>query len=426
MADHEEKFSNNNYIWTQYFVKISVAVIVFAFVIFIALLTRNNYLINNELETRAKDQIQHIIKTRSWNAHYGGVYVEKKEGMQSNPYLEAPDIETTDGKIFTMKNPALMTREISELFENEGFLKFRMTSLNPLNPTNIPDAFEREALGLFEKGEKELSRKEENNDATVFRYMIPLVVEESCLQCHAKQGYKEGDIRGGISVEFDITDIENSLRFNKFIILLLGTVSAVSLLGIVYALTFVLMRRLEKAQEKIEELAITDELTRLFNRRFFFERLRDEVKRAVRFGLNLSLIMIDIDYFKNVNDTHGHQAGDVILKNISNAVKNCCRQIDTVARYGGEEIIVLLPGTDLKGAYHLAEKIRVTIESSKNKYNGSDAISVTVSSGVASFTSDDLQKMTHNDQMIRYVDEALYRAKEKGRNRVEVAESVIM
>ena len=415
-----------NNIWTSYFLKISIAIVVFALGIFIFLLTRYSYLINNQIRTRAVSQIQQIVKTRAWNAHYGGVYVEKKEGMKSNPYLEDPDIEMRDGKIFTLKNPALMTREISELFEQEGLLKFRMTSLNPINPANSPDEFEKNALKLFAKGDKEVAIKEEVNGTTSFRYMIPLFVEESCLKCHAPQGYKTGDIRGGISVRFDITEIEKSLSLNKIIIVTLGIISAVSLLGIIYAFTFVLMKKLEKAKSRIEELAVKDELTRLYNRRYFNARVDDEVKRSHRFRQNLGCIMLDIDLFKKVNDTYGHQAGDMILQNISKAVVKCCREIDTIARYGGEEFIILLPGTDLKGAYHLADRIRLNVEELKNEYEKGVFIPVTVSLGVASFTPDDLHKITNGNQIIKYADSALYRAKERGRNRVEVAESVIM
>ncbi len=374
----------------------------------------------------AKDQIQHIVMTRAWNAHYGGVYVEKKEGMASNPYLDNPDIVTRDGKVYTLKNPALMTREISELFEKEGLMKFRMTSLNPINPGNKPDRIERRALESFEEGEKEFSIKEASDGTTSFRYIVPLAVESSCLKCHEKQGYKVGDVRGGISVQFDITEIEHSLRLNKFLIPLLGIVSAVTLLGIIYVFTFLLMKKLESAQSRINEMAITDDLTGLYNRRYFNERLDDEIKRSLRFRLNLGCIMMDIDWFKRINDTYGHQAGDMILQNVSDAAKKCCREIDTVARYGGEELIALLPGTDLKGAYQLADKIRIAVEELENRFEEKVRISVTISAGAASFTYDDLMKITAGDQLIKYADTALYRAKEKGRNRVEVAENVMM
>ncbi len=413
-------------IWTKYLLKISIAVIVFSVGIFILLLSKNSSLINKEIQERAADHIRHIVKTRAWNAHYGGVYVEKIEGVESNPYMEDADIETRDGKVYTLKNPALMTREISELFEKEGLLKYHLTSLKPLNPANAPDSFEEKALHQFEEGLREVSMKETVNDRTSFRYIVPLNVEKSCLKCHAKQGYKVGDIRGGISVWFDITEIEQSLKVNKIIITTLGIVTAVSLLGIIYAFTFVLMKKIDEAQGRIEELAIKDDLTGLYNRRYLNIKLKDEIQRSRRFKLNLGCIMLDIDFFKKVNDTFGHQAGDIILKNISAAVSENCRTIDTVARYGGEEIIIVLPGPDLKAVYNLAERIRAAVERLENEYEQGVTIPVTISLGVSSFTPDDLSKITSGDQIIKYTDTALYRAKDKGRNRVEIAESIVM
>jgi diguanylate cyclase (GGDEF)-like protein len=418
-----KKKKKSQRLWLKFLLSIGLTIVAFTIGILIVMLTRSEDLMNSEIKIRAKSHIQHVMKTRLWNAHYGGVYVEKKKGIISNPYLDKPDIATVDGKVLTLKNPALMTREISELFETDGLLTFHMTSLKPINPDNIPDAFEERALILFESGEEELAQKETVDNAIYYRYMSPLVVKESCLKCHAKQGYKAGDIRGGISVRFDITDIERSLRISKYTILSLGLLSSVSLLGIIYSLTVVLMNKLEGAQKKIRELVMTDELTKLYNRRYLFGKLRDEVKRSKRFKQRMSCMLIDIDFFKNVNDKHGHLAGDMILENVSGVIKECCREIDTVARYGGEEFIVLLPGTDLKGALRVAERIRLTVESLKNVYDQDAVIPVTVSVGLASYSHDDLKTFSDNDQIIKYVDEALYKAKENGRNRVEVVEN---
>ena len=99
---------------------------------------------------------------------------EKKKNVISNPYLDKPDLTTTDGVVLTLKNPALMTREISSLFEDDGLLTFHMTSLKPINPNNAPDAFEERALKLFEDGEKELALKETFEDRIFYRYMEPV------------------------------------------------------------------------------------------------------------------------------------------------------------------------------------------------------------------------------------------------------------
>jgi len=418
-----KKNIRKNKFLVQYLVHIGLTIIVFTLGILVGLLTRSERLINLEIKVRAQSQLEHIVKTRSWNSHYGGVYVEKKEGMKSNPYLDDPDILATDGKTYTLKNPALMTREISELFEKDGLMSFHMTSLKPLNPDNRPDEFEKRALNLFEEGKREFSIKEQDNDKVSYRYMEPLVVEGSCLKCHAHQGYSVGDIRGGISVRFDITEIERSLTLSNYAILAMGVLAAAALMGIIYSFTFILMKKLKRSQQKIRELVVTDELTGLYNRRYLFRKLTDEIKRSKRFRQQLGCMMIDIDFFKKVNDQYGHLAGDMIMGTVAKVIKDCCREIDTVTRYGGEEFIVLLPGTDLKGATRVAERIRLTVESLKNTCDQNIVIPVTVSIGMASYSPDDLKKFKDTDQLIRYVDEALFRAKEKGRNRVEVTES---
>lgn len=418
----KKKKSKNGKFWSQYSINIGLTIILVTLGILIGLIAGNERLINNEILIRAKSHVQHIQKTRMWNAHYGGVYVEKKEGVKSNPYLFDPDIKTIDGKVYTLKNPALMTREISELFEKDGLMTFHMTSLKPINPLNKPDEFEKKALLLFEIGEKDFFRKERIDDRTDFRYIAPLIVEKSCLKCHAKQGYKSGDIRGGLSVRFDITEIESSLRFCKYTILALVFFSAIALICIIYSFTFVLTKKLKKAQQKIKKLVITDELTRLYNRGYLFRKLKDEIRRSKRLKHDLGCMMIDIDFFKKINNQHGHLAGDLVLENISKTIRECCREIDMVSRYGGEEFIVLLPGTDLKGGLRVAERIRLKVESLRHVYDQDVVIHTTVSIGLASYSPDDLKRFTDQYQIIRFVDKAMCSAKDKGRNRVETIE----
>lgn len=144
-----------------------------------------------------------IVPTRAWSAGYGGLYVEKKPGA-SNPYLKNPEFTATDGKVYTNKNPALMSREVSAIASRRGDFRFPMTSLRPINPGNTPGAFERRAPESFAAGEREAMLRESRDGLPYFRYMAPLFVEQPCLACHAEQGYKLGDIRGGISVAFSI------------------------------------------------------------------------------------------------------------------------------------------------------------------------------------------------------------------------------
>ena len=177
-----------------------------------------------------------------------------------------------------------------------------------------------------------------------FRYMAPLKAETGCLSCHEIQGYKLGDIRGGISVTFDMTDVEKETKFHTYIIILLGGFTICLLLAILYSFTFQLMKKLKESLRIIEDMAVIDDLSKLFNRRYFFERLEEEYERSRRYQHPLSCLMIDLDFFKKINDTHGHQVGDQVIMKIADLLKENSRKTDTLARYGGEEFIKINAG----------------------------------------------------------------------------------
>jgi len=163
-----------------------------------------------------------------------------------------------------------------------------------------------------------------------------------------------------------------------------------------------------------ERLSITDGLTGLYNHRHFQEQLEVEVKRAQRYDLALSLIMIDLDHFKEFNDTYGHLEGDSLLRKIAQILKSSLRETDLVARYGGEEFAVILPETDKEGASIAAERVRKTVS---EQTFGEVGAKMTISLGVASYPDDACLRA----DLIRQADEALYRAKREGRNCTRLA-----
>ncbi len=164
---------------------------------------------------------------------------------------------------------------------------------------------------------------------------------------------------------------------------------------------------------ELEKLAMTDFLTGLFNRRFFIQRSTDEVKRAKRNAEPLALLMLDFDEFKKVNDTYGHETGDLALQQVSSVMKASLREIDILGRMGGEEFAVFLPNTSLEEALLLAERVRQSLENiSFEKTKG--ILKITASIGVAAFTDE----MSDIDDLIRNADKALYQAKANGRNSV--------
>ncbi len=169
----------------------------------------------------------------------------------------------------------------------------------------------------------------------------------------------------------------------------------------------------QRIKEELAEMSIRDELTGLFNRRYFNRVLSMEIERAKRYGQKLSLILYDIDHFKRVNDTYGHQVGDSVLKELSQLVKSNLRNVDYVFRIGGEEFAIILAGTDLKGAVAVAEKLRKRVSEHEFQTVGK----VTISLGVTAFNPHDTF-----ESLLKRADDALYMAKRNGRNRVEVLE----
>lgn len=171
---------------------------------------------------------------------------------------------------------------------------------------------------------------------------------------------------------------------------------------------------LAEANEKLFQLAITDPLTGLHNRRHFFELAQLQIAHARRYEEPLSVMMVDLDHFKHVNDTYGHLAGDQVLQAFARRTLDCVREADVVGRYGGEEFALLLPDTDLEHAADLGERLRQAI-AGQPVITEAGEIPVTVSVGVAQYPP---QAELNSDDLFHLADQALYTAKEGGRNRV--------
>ena len=174
-----------------------------------------------------------------------------------------------------------------------------------------------------------------------------------------------------------------------------------------------LLESLRIANIELETLATTDGLTELFNHRFFYSRLEEEYNIAARYNVSLACIMLDIDFFKKINDTYGHRQGDNILKKLAQVMQNTIRKTDVAARYGGEEFVILLPHTDEKGTVFQAERMRKAIEETSFPGMPADK-NLTISLGLAVYSD---KNIPNADDLVKYADQALYEAKNKGRNR---------
>ena len=255
--------------------KNSILVVFFVLVlatIFMLVNYRTNvYKVNKEfihkiVYEEAKNHFENLKVFRTWNAQFGGVYVKSDGKLEPNQYLANNHIFSKDGELLIRINPAWMTKQVAELINKNknGKYKYKITSLKPLNPENFPDEFEKEALLFFEKNLKEDYYFTINKELNSFNFMGKLSVDKSCLQCHASQGYKEGEVRGGISISLplDIYNLnekkmEYYYKLQIFLIILVGI--------LIYAFIFYIVNKFYK---KHDELTLLKEKYKLMSDRY--------------------------------------------------------------------------------------------------------------------------------------------------------------
>jgi len=175
-----------------------------------------------------------------------------------------------------------------------------------------------------------------------------------------------------------------------------------------------LQEELEEKNRLLSEISITDDLMQIYNRRYLMKRLDEEIKRIKRYNYPLSALMIDLDYFKKINDTYGHTQGDKALRGLAELLQKNIRAMDILCRYGGEEIVILMPHTNFRGATLTGERIRSKVKA--NNFGSADMpLNITVSIGLITFDGEDKVSL---DSVISYLDNLLYKAKNNGRDQV--------
>ena len=398
--------------------------------------TKNEYKVISEniLFQQSSTLFNNIVTMRKWSSDHGAVYVKAHEGIEPNPYLENNHTYTKDNELLIKINPAWMTRQLSEMSNKTENYYFKITSLNPVNPVNTPDEFEKKALDDLEKNKDK--KFYTNMEKDKYNLLGSLKVEPSCLECHAHQNYKLGDVIGGLRVSVPIDNYTQNIEIleskTNFLFTITILTSFIFIFIIIFTINSIYSREisitklnktlerkvsirtkeLRDANKKLIEISIKDYLTNIPNRRHFFEIGTKSLHIAKRENSDLSVICIDIDLFKNINDTYGHNIGDEILKLISSNMNKYIRKSDVIARIGGEEFSILLNNTNEENAYLLAEKIRTQIESSIYK-NDKIEIKTTISLGISQLRAED----DDLDSIIIRADKALYEAKNTGRNK---------
>ncbi|MCU7868380.1 MAG: EAL domain-containing protein [Candidatus Thiodiazotropha sp. (ex Lucinoma borealis)] len=382
------------------------------------------WLLRNEdaemLELARQEAVANFNKDqafRVWATKHGGIYVPISEHTQPSPYLShIPERElvTPSGRRLTLMNPAFMLRQLMDDYNELYGVKGRITSLNPLNPENAPDEWEREALKAFEMGEVERFEVTEINEAPFLRLIRPMVTEEGCLKCHGHQGFTVRSIRGGVGVSVPLAgylSVTNSRKRNFLVAL--SMIWGVGIVGV----WLIGKRSQQRIQERksyegqIWHQANFDSLTGLSNRSLFMDRLDRALAYARRHEYKLALLFIDLDRFKDVNDTLGHAIGDLLLQEAAQRLQGCVRDMDTVSRLGGDEFTVILPEVvDSMSATMVAGTILTSL-SRPFEMDGQEA-QLSASIGITIFPHDG----ENPGMLLQNADTAMYRAKAEGRN----------
>jgi len=355
---------------------------------------------------------------RRWASMKGGVYAPVSEVTPVNAYLHVAnrDITASGGFSLTLINPAYMTRQVNELARGVYNFQGHITSLNPIRSGNAPDPWEARALKSFERGEKEQRTIEMLSGKEYFRLMRPFVTEKSCLKCHAAQGYREGDIRGGLSVSIAMAP----LRHVEYIRVMQMSLAHVFLWGIGLGAIGLVTRRLqaqtkkrEEAEEAIRVLAITDELTGLHNRRGFLSLAEQQLKVAARNRRGMLLYFADLDGLKWINDTLGHEEGNKALMEAAAVLRETFRTSDILARLGGDEYAALALDTAEEYAAIFTERLQFLVDA-KNREAGRK-FKLSISIGGASY---DPEKPCSLDELIFIADKLMYENKQDKKRRL--------
>jgi diguanylate cyclase (GGDEF)-like protein len=365
------------------------------------------------------------LSTIQWTAHHERVYVPLTEWVPMEPYFDKlPEMEvvTTGGLRLTRMSHYAIIRQVAEQahFHGWGRKSIRVTSLQPLNPVNEPDEWERETLKRFEKGETERFAVIGDGPDALLKYMVPIRITATSL--HYSKGYTGGALSGGLAVS---ELVESRFAMVKPQVISIAATHTAILVTVATAMLFLLSRlrrqwldldqlnseqkrmiaKLAESEAKLEEMAVTDELTGLKNRRGFLLLADQQLKAAHRDNAKLSFIFIDVDGMKTINDQYGHNEGDQALVAAASILRNTFRESDVIARIGGDEFVAMIAETESNGCVildRLQQNLHLYNAAAKHDYR------LSLSAGVVYSNS---SKPSNIQDLLKNADALMYESK---------------
>ena len=420
----------------QLFYKRPIVILVTLLCVGLSVALKGSYYLSiNLVDSQAIQYARVAVKTMNEAGRlYSSNVVDRVNSMDN--VTVSPEYHFVSGGI---PNPVTYTIELGERITDisQGVL-FRLYSDYPFpnrQRTGGPrDRFEREALNYLQKHpEASFYRKERLGDRLSFRYTEAVVMQPSCVACHnalpnsPKHNWKVGEVRGIVEITQPVDDILliasdglKAIYTTQAIIIGLAILGLILVIGKFRTINEDLEEKVSQRTVALHRLATVDDLTKLVNRRQFNKLLEQEWRRGLRRQQPLSLILCDIDYFKNYNDTYGHLAGDDCLRFVARVLQDSVKgDRELAARYGGEEFAILLPETNSIEASKVAAAIENAIHNLKITHKTSLNYNyVTLSMGIATFTP---SYNKYYEQLIQASDEALYEAKNRGRDRFVIS-----